>query len=131
MKKTLFMSLICAAIVCAFGLATLYAADAPADGLKMEATKNPVVFNHSAHKKYDCKECHHTWDGAGAIQKCSDKGCHDNMDKKDKSVHAYYKAMHGKGKLSTCVSCHKDVAKAMDKDAKKALTSCKKSKCHP
>lgn len=132
MKKTLLMSLLCAALVCAFGLASLHAADAPADGLKMEKTKNPVTFNHSAHASIDCKECHHKWDGAGAVQPCYASGCHDKLDRKDKSEHSYYKAMHGRGKtVSSCLSCHKEEAKKMDKAAKKAMKSCRKSKCHP
>lgn len=131
MKRVFSMMLACAAIVCFCAVAAM-AAQAPADGLKMAKTSKNVVFNHSAHKASDCKECHHTWDGAGAIKKCSDAGCHDVFDKADKSVKSYYQAMHNKkAKLSTCVSCHTDAAAKLDKEAGKKLKSCAKSVCHP
>lgn len=131
MKKLLTAG-VCALIVCAFALPNLYAVDAPADGIKMAYTASPVVFNHSTHKSADCTACHHTWDGSSEVKKCTTSGCHDNMDKKDKSVHSYYQTVHGKGgAVATCVSCHKDFVKAGNKDRKKELTSCKKSACHP
>ncbi|WP_461209699.1 cytochrome c3 family protein [Desulfocurvus sp. DL9XJH121] len=131
MKRFLTMGLVCAALVCFCALPALNAADAPADGLKMANTKKPVTFNHSTHKGEDCKVCHHTWDGAAPIKKCSDAGCHDKFDKKDKSKNSYYQAIHSKkASKPTCVSCHKDVAGA-DKDKKKLLTGCNKSACHP
>ena len=131
MSRVFFMFLPCAALAC-FCAAADVAAQAPADGLAMARTAKNVVFNHSAHKKADCKDCHHTWDGAGAIKKCSDAGCHDSLDKTDKSVKSYYQAMHNKkGKLSTCVSCHDAEAAKLDQEAGKKLKSCAKSVCHP
>lgn len=132
MKKFLSLGLVCAALVCFCALPAVNAADAPADGQAMSHTKKPVTFNHSTHKSADCKVCHHTWDGAAAVKKCSDAGCHDNFDKKDKSVHSYYLAMHTKKakKTDSCVSCHKKTA-GKDKAMKKKLTGCKKSACHP
>ncbi len=130
MKKFLSMGLICAALVCFAALPALNAADAPADGLKLAATEKPVVFNHSTHKATDCKACHHKWDGAAPIQKCNNAGCHDVMDKKDKTVNSYYQAMHNKKAAKpTCLSCHVDAA-GKDKELKKKLTSCKGSACH-
>ena len=105
---------------------------APADGLKMDKTKQNVIFNHSTHKASPCVDCHHAVNGKEDYRKCSTAGCHDNMDRKDKSVNAYYRVMHNKAdtKFSTCVSCHLQAAeKAPDK--KKDLTACKQSKCHP
>ena len=131
MKRAVFVFLSCATAAFLFAAAAM-AAQSPADGLKLAKTSKNVVFNHSAHKKADCKECHHTWDGAGAVKKCSDAGCHDSLDKADKSVKSYYQAMHQKGgKQSTCLSCHTDVADKMDKEAGKKLKSCAKSVCHP
>lgn len=130
MKKFVSMGLMSAAVMCFVALPAVNAADAPADGLKMAKTAKPVVFNHSTHKADDCKACHHTWDGAGAIQSCAAAGCHDVMDKKDKSVNSYYLAMHNKKAAHpTCVSCHADKA-GDDKDLKKKLTGCKGSACH-
>lgn len=132
MKKILSLGLVCAALVCFAALPNLNAADAPADGLKMAKTKNAVTFNHSTHASEDCKACHHKWDGAAAIKKCSDAGCHDNFDKKDKSVNSYYQAMHTRKAKETesCLSCHKAAA-GKDKAKKKELTGCRKSACHP
>ncbi|MFV0423654.1 cytochrome c3 family protein [Oleidesulfovibrio sp.] len=130
MRKSLFAVMVLA-LVAAFSLPVI-AADAPADGLKMEQTKMPVIFNHSAHADYKCVDCHHLVDGKESFAKCSTAGCHDNFDKKDKSVHSYYKIMHDRkaADVPTCISCHNEVA-GKDKDKKKELTGCKKSKCHP
>ena len=135
MKKFLCVSLACAALVCFFALPGLDAAEAPADGMKLDNYKAPkrnlvVIFNHSTHKANECTECHHKWDGKGKVRRCSTAGCHDVFDKKDKTQKSYYKIIHKKCKLSTCVTCHKaHVGK--DKAKKKELTGCKKSKCHP
>lgn len=103
----------------------------PADGLKMDKGKQPVVFNHSTHKEYKCGQCHHPVDGKETYKKCGDAGCHDSMDRKDKSNKGYYHAMHGKNlKFTNCMTCHQEIA-AKNPDKKKELTSCKGSKCHP
>ena len=104
----------------------------PADGLKMEKTKNNVIFNHTSHKDIKCIECHHPVDGKENFQKCSDAGCHDILDQKDKSVNSYYQAMHKAkdNKHQSCISCHKEKA-GDDKDKKKEMLACKGSKCHP
>ncbi len=131
MKKYFLVGFVCAALVCFCALPSLKAAEAPADGLVLKMTKKHVVFNHSAHKSLDCKTCHHTWDGKSAIQKCSTKGCHDNVDRKAKGVHSYYEAMHArKGSHDSCLACHKKVAKK-DHSLRKKLTSCMHSACHP
>ncbi|MGE4298268.1 MAG: cytochrome c3 family protein [Desulfovibrionaceae bacterium] len=128
MKKMLFICMVCAAVICAFSLSTVFAVDAPADGLKLAHTKNNVVFNHSTHTTTKCEVCHHK---GGDNYKCSTAGCHDDFDKKSKSETSYYNTMHkGSKDRPSCVACHKDAAGA-DKDKKKMLTSCKKSACHP
>ena len=130
MKKIIGIALSAAAIVCLTAFVAM-AADAPADGLKMNhmGGKAPVVFNHSKHAATDCKECHHKWDGAAAIQSCAAAGCHDVMDKKDKTEKSLYYVMHErkKAKQSTCLSCHAEKA---TKENKKMMTGCKKSACH-
>lgn len=105
--------------------------EAPADGLKMEQTKKTVVFDHSVHKQHtQCSDCHHPVNGAENYQKCATAGCHDG-DRADKSVHGYFRAIHGKNlKFKSCVACHQEYA-AAHPDMKKAMTSCKGSKCHP
>ncbi len=140
MKKSLFICFVCSALVCAFALPNLLAVDAPADGLKMDhfkAEKNNMVvtFNHATHASIACESCHHMWDGSSAVQSCADGGCHDVMDKKDKSAHSYYKAIHDRkgGDVGSCISCHSEEAKKKkgDRDYKKMMTSCKGSACHP
>ncbi len=117
----------------AFAVPAMAAPEAPADGLKMEATKKPVVFNHSTHTDVSCASCHHPVDGKEDYRKCSTAGCHDDFKAK-KGVASYYAAMHGKkGKFDSCVSCHADVVKEKaptDKAYKKKMTSCKGSGCH-
>ncbi|NJB68209.1 hypothetical protein GGQ74_001882 [Desulfobaculum xiamenense] len=132
MKKILSLCVVCFAVACFCALPVLNAADAPADGLKMAKTAKAVVFNHGTHKDAKCQDCHHKWDGASAIKKCSDAGCHDNFDKKAKDASSYYQAMHAKKvkAADSCISCHLKAA-GSDKDKKKQLTGCKKSACHP
>lgn len=124
-----------ALLVMAFAIPALAAQPtAPADGLKMEATqKKVVVFNHTSHKDVTCVQCHHPVQGKEEFRKCATAGCHDSMDRKDKSERGYYQAMHGKydGQgVKSCVACHAEVAAAKP-DMKKELTACKQSKCHP
>ncbi len=119
------------ALSLAFAVSAFAAPAVPADGIVMDKTKLHVTFNHSTHTGNQCGECHHPVDGKETFLQCGSAGCHDNFDKKDKSVHSYYQVMHGKKlKFDSCVSCHTTVA-GKDKDKKKALTSCKKSACHP
>lgn len=137
MKNWFIAGIVCA-MVCAVALPNLYAVDVPADGAKLDYMhgKNDLVtiFNHSTHKAAGCEECHHM-KGDKQYAKCGDAGCHDNFDKKDKSVHSWYKVTHArKGtKLSTCVSCHAAAVdeKGGDKAYKKEMTGCKGSGCHP
>ena len=58
--------------------------------------KKQVIFTHSAHAKTDCAFCHHKAVEGNIYVGCAAKGCHDNMDKKDKSEHGYYFTMHNK-----------------------------------
>lgn len=136
-KGGFMRSLFCITLVMAFLLCTVPAMAerpaVPADGIQMNATKKKVVvFNHSTHTTVACEQCHHPVEGKADYRKCSTAGCHDSMDRKDKSVRSYYKVMHDKKleKYASCISCHvAEAAKAPEK--KKALLSCKGSKCHP
>ena len=104
----------------------------PADGITMNKTKQPVTFNHSTHQKdMKCGDCHHAVKGKENYDKCGSAGCHDSMDRKDKSVKGYYHAMHTKSgtQFATCASCHAQTAEKFP-DKKKELTACKQSKCH-
>jgi len=114
----------------------------------VEAKRSPVDFPHAAHfAHYDCRTCHHKWEGPTAIQSCTASGCHD-LDKSpeltpgkkiDQSLMArYYKnAFHGQ-----CIDCHKKI-RIENKEMENALTAGIKSpkivvpgptsciQCHP
>jgi len=132
MKKCILSAF--ALLVLALALPALAAQpDVPPDGIKMEKTKQPVIFNHTTHQKdMKCGDCHHVVDGKENYGKCANAGCHDSMDRKDKSVKGYYHVMHTKTgtKFATCASCHAQAAEKFP-DKKKELTACKQSKCHP
>lgn len=132
MKRVMVLAM--AAVLCVAFAMVAYAVDAPSEPVKMEATKKPVMFNHATHTDYKCEECHHPVNGKENYQKCSTAGCHSAAKADKKKAGSYYKIVHNKkpGKksgIATCVSCHKEVA-GKDKAKKKALTGCKKSKCH-
>ena len=115
-----------------YALFVLAGPAAPEDGIEMNVLKKTVIFNHSTHKEADCVTCHHLVNDNESYAKCSAAECHDNFDPKDKSMNSFYQAMHKpKGsKFATCISCHTNVA-GNDKDKKKDLVGCAKSKCHP
>lgn len=131
MKRSLFMSLVVAAL--AFALAMpLYAAapKAPAADITFKApegmklTKSLVKFPHSKHAAAKCADCHHKKDAKGnEYGKCDSKGCHDNLTAKQ-GKDSFYAAFHGNNAKS-CVGCHK--AKKAEKP--NAPTAC--DKCHP
>ena len=129
MVKYIVLGFMTSALVMAFALSSIYATDAPADGAVLNHMGGmEVTFNHSAHSALDCAECHHQ---GGEDYQCTASGCHDIMDKKDKTPASWYNAVHSKkASLSTCVSCHTENA-GDDKDKKKELAGCKGSACHP
>jgi len=133
MKKILFSGLLAVILIFAFTALAAERPQVPADGLKLAYLKKTVVFNHSTHEKgIQCGDCHHPVDGKEDYRLCATSGCHDNLDPKDKSVNSLYQSFHkAKGtKFPTCVSCHVQVA-GNDKDMKRDLAGCLKSKCHP
>ncbi|THB65493.1 MAG: cytochrome C [Desulfovibrio sp.] len=131
MKKTVILTMACAALCLTFALPALHAEDAPADGVQMDnmdgGDNNLVVaFNHSTHADVGCEECHHT----GEMTNCSGAGCHDLFDKADKTTASYYFILHSNNAArSTCISCHKGLE--LDRDRLKELKGCRKSACHP
>ena len=100
-----------------------FAAPAPPTGdLKIVkaagAEKKPAVnYNHEKHMASapDCKSCHHTWDGEGAVKKCSE--CH--KAKKDGKALDIKKALH-----KACKDCHKDMKKAGEKTGPSSCKGC-------
>jgi hypothetical protein len=134
MKKTLLMSLICAAFLSLIAAPVLFAADAPGDdyvikapeGMKTKKGKlqKSVAFPHSKHASVECKECHHTMEADGAVKQCTSAGCHDSLEFRDKDnakeVKLVENAFH-----TQCMDCHK----ALKKEKKPTgPTAC--GKCH-
>jgi hypothetical protein len=133
MRKLMVLGIFCMLAVLALPGLAAQQPDVPADGLKMnKGGKKEVIFNHSTHKEQTCVTCHHPVEDKEDFRACTTAGCHDNLDPKDKTPTAYNQVIHNKKnpKFQTCVSCHEKVA-GDDKDKKKALTACAKSKCHP
>ena len=104
----------------------------------------PVEFDHAKHFTYDCRTCHHKWEGKEKISSCTASNCHDLLKAPKKPTRylvytkegiKYYKyAYH-----QNCIGCHKEIKikqekmeaayKASDIEKKVVPTSC--SECHP
>ena len=76
--------------------------------------KSEVKFDHSRHFIYECKVCHHKWEGKNKIANCTTSGCHDLLRSPEKPTKflvytkegiKYYKyAFH-----KNCIGCHKEI----------------------
>ena len=140
MKKSLLLSLICAAFLSLIAAPVLFAADAPGDdyvisapegmkakpkGDKPGALQKAVPFPHSKHATVECKDCHHTLEAdGGVVKKCTTSGCHDSLEFRDKAnakdIKLVENAYHAQ-----CIDCHK----ALKKEQKPTgPTAC--GKCH-
>lgn len=129
--RKLFMCDVCLVFAVAMaGPAIAARPAAPLEPVKMELTKMPVTFNHSTHASVDCGICHHPVEGVETYAACGSSGCHDVLDKKDKSWKSYYRLAHDRKVSNSCLGCHVEVVKT-DKAKRKELTSCKGSSCHP
>jgi len=110
----------------------------------VEKKRAPVEFNHGKHFSFDCRTCHHKWEGNTKITNCTTSNCHDLLKapKKptkylaytEKGIKYYKYAYH-----QTCIGCHKEIKveqekmemlnKATEKKKKIVPTSC--TECHP
>ena len=100
----------------------------------MDAQRSEVEFPHSVHFNFNCKECHHSWDGESPILSCSTSDCHDQIET-DNDVPGFKAAYH-----SACIGCHKEI-KVRNQEQEKSLmksevelqrtgpTGC--TECHP
>ena len=129
MSKTLPACIAVCVLLTAVAMAGQTAPDSP---LHLQYLKKAVDFSHASHAALECRTCHHPWDGTGPMPKCSQSGCHDVFDAKDKSAQSFYKIVHGPSTdtAPSCLGCHKDAAAAAP-EQKKALTGCVGSACHP
>lgn len=82
---------------------------------EVDPKRAAVEFPHAVHFDYNCKACHHTWDGESPVLSCMTSGCHDLAQKPTKEERAadpelalrYYKdAYH-----AACIGCHKEIKK--------------------
>ena len=112
----------------------------PEAASELNWTRRPVPFSHAAHfaglgvqndPSGACISCHHPVNGEAVYATCASKGCHDNLNQKDISVHSYYLATHKKEteRYFSCVSCHEKQA-GEELDRRKGLAGCKGSVCH-
>ena len=104
----------------------------------------PVEFDHAKHFTYDCRTCHHKWEGKEKISSCTASNCHDLLKAPKKPTRylvytkegiKYYKyAYH-----QNCIGCHKEIKVKQEKmeaayktseiEKKVVPTSC--NECHP
>ena len=111
-------------ILCALAVAGLCIpalATDPTPEQKAQIEK-PMTMNNT-----DCAFCHHKAVEGNIYVGCAAKGCHDNMDKKDKSEHGYYFTMHNKKSEKSCMGCHQK-AVAENPDLKEKFKGC--NPCH-
>ena len=89
--KRLFSAVFCVALVLtahdSFAQDTPKSLEFPTGTMTLSAPENaeraptlsPVLFPHSLHFSYSCKDCHHDWDGAGSVKSCGTSGCHEKL----------------------------------------------------
>ncbi len=82
---------------------------------EVESKRAAVEFPHAAHFDYNCKACHHTWDGESPVLSCMASGCHDlnqipakeeRAADPDLGIRYYKEAYH-----TACIGCHKEIKK--------------------
>ncbi len=82
---------------------------------EVESKRSAVEFPHAIHFDYNCKTCHHTWDGESPLLSCMASSCHDltqNPAKEERAADPelalrYYKEAYH----SQCIGCHKEIKK--------------------
>ena len=111
----------------------------------VEARRSDVEFPHATHFGFDCKTCHHKWEGPEVIQGCRTSGCHDvtvspvkagsGTIPEAESIKYYKSAYH-----QLCIGCHKEmkrVNKELEMSQKRLLTELPATgptgcfECHP
>jgi hypothetical protein len=72
-----------------------------------------VRFPHSRHFMYECRKCHHKWEGSVSNLSCGTSNCHDlsvipkadgDKSKQNQSFRYFKKAYHDQ-----CIGCHKAI----------------------
>ena len=112
---------------------------------EIEPLRSSVEYPHSRHFDFNCKTCHHIWDGGAVLNGCMTSECHDVVESPKKTgkkqldpdveILYFKKAYH-----KLCLTCHSDMKKKNKevemayglsdaKILKTGPTSC--LKCHP
>jgi len=80
---------------------------------KISPVNSLVKFPHSRHFIYDCRSCHHKWEGDTKNLSCGTSNCHDlsgipkpdgEKPKQDISFRYFKQAYHDQ-----CIGCHKSI----------------------
>jgi hypothetical protein len=127
MKKSIISILTAMALVFAFVLPNLNAADAPGDdymipkpGGDYEPKQQSIPFAHSVHGEIDCTHCHHEGE---VTQGCMDAGCHDliypETPEERRDIAYFEKAYH-----DMCITCHRDLRQQELPTGPVACTGC-------
>ncbi len=98
--------------------------DPPADIKPLRASVN---FPHTRHFIYNCKRCHHKWNGVQPVKTCRTSGCHEQATPTEKPLKdgsytdtgmKYYKyAYHNQ-----CRGCHQEIRLQKEEMAKSIQT---------
>ncbi|MDH4205893.1 MAG: cytochrome c3 family protein [Desulfobacteraceae bacterium] len=106
--------------------------------------RSPVEFNHAKHFTYNCRKCHHKWEGNAKISNCTTSKCHDLLKAPKRPTKylaytedgiKYYKyAYH-----ENCIGCHKEIKVEQKKmemlykvsEKKKIIVPTSCNECHP
>lgn len=133
MRKSLFVALVCSALVCAFVLPNLSAMEAPGDMVLkapegVKARFSPVEFSHDAHSALDCESCHHMLAENPDNYNCMSEGCHDLFNptsvEEKKDITYFYNAFHDRRSEHSCLGCHMAKKKAGETTGPLACTQC-------
>ena len=90
----------------------------------IQPRRAPVPFPHSRHFDFNCKTCHHKWDGFVPVRSCAATDCHDrttsvmqdNPQVGPNSIDVgYYKNAYHK----RCIACHRRLFEEREEQAKK------------
>jgi len=113
----------------------------------VESKRAEVEFPHSTHFSFDCRTCHHKWEGDEIIPSCTTSGCHDvtvapiragqgTVSVKAEVAIIYYKTAYHR----MCIGCHKEM-KMVNKELEMSYKSLDKElprtgptgciQCHP
>lgn len=79
--------------------------------IKMDWGASPllsVTFNHSTHKSFKCRLCHHMEaEDGGRYVACTTDGCHDIKGARERDPMSMFMAYHDPEAKRSCYGCHR------------------------